>query len=170
MRISLIPALVLALYALPAASPPPLQPADGATVEGVRCQPLEGQVLHIHAHLTVLIKGSAVAIPSDVGRPAAAGCIYWVHTHADDGIIHVESPTKRTFTLGEFFALWGRPLTADEVAGIPVAAGEHIRAYLNGKAWKRDPAAIALTPHADIVIEVGSPFPPPIPFAAWNGL
>ena len=163
-------ALVLALLALPAASPPPLQPADGATVGSVPCQPLEGQAVHIHAHLTVLIKGRPLPIPSDVGRPAAAGCIYWIHTHADDGIIHVESPARRTFTLGEFFALWGQPLTADNMAGVPLTVGEQVRAYLDGKAWKRDPAAIALAPHADIVIEVGPPFSLPAPFAAWNGL
>ncbi|TAM76987.1 hypothetical protein EPN44_04350 [bacterium] len=170
MRIVFVPALALALYALTAASPPPLQPAGGATVYGVQCQPLEGQVVHDHAHLTVLIKGSPLPIPSDVGRPAAAGCIYWLHTHADDGIIHVEAPTKRTFTLGAFFALWGRPLSPADVAGVPVAAGEHLRAYLNGRAWERDPGAITLAPHADIVIEVGPPFPKQRPFTAWNGL
>ncbi|TAM92382.1 hypothetical protein EPN42_01190 [bacterium] len=170
MSIVAVPALALALYAMTAASPLPLQPADGASVDGVPCQPLEGQVVHMHAHLTILIKGSPLPIPSDVGRPAAANCIYWVHTHAADGIIHVEAPTKRTFTLGTFFALWGQPLGAANVAGIPVAAGEHVRAYLNGKAWERNPAAIALTPHADIMIEVGPPFPEPIPFTAWNGL
>ncbi len=38
----------------------------------------------------------------------AGGCFYWLHTHTEDGIIHIESPVQRTFTLGHFFAIWGR--------------------------------------------------------------
>jgi hypothetical protein len=30
-----------------------------------------------------------------------------LHTHDTSGIIHVESPTVRSFTLGEFVDLWG---------------------------------------------------------------
>ena len=43
-------------------------------------------------------------------------CFYWLHTHAEDGIIHVESPsTTETFTLGQFFAEWGIPLSSTQV-------------------------------------------------------
>ena len=46
-------------------------------------------------------------------RPAAAfvvggSCFAWLHTHAADGVVHIESPTKRTYTLGNFFDVWGR--------------------------------------------------------------
>ena len=27
----------------------------------------------------------------------------WLHTHAADGIVHIESPVDRTYTLGNFF-------------------------------------------------------------------
>lgn len=32
---------------------------------------------------------------------ASGTCFYWLHTHAADGIIHVESPVHRVFTLGK---------------------------------------------------------------------
>jgi hypothetical protein len=35
-------------------------------------------------------------------------CIYWLHTHDGTGIIHIESPIKRDFTLGQFFDIWAK--------------------------------------------------------------
>jgi hypothetical protein len=42
--------------------------------------------------------------------------------------------------------------------------------WVNGKAYKGNPAAIKLDAHTDIVIEAGPPFPKPPRFASWNGL
>ena len=36
-----------------------------------------------------------------------------MHTHASDGIIHMEAPKQMTFTLGEFFDIWGEKLSTD---------------------------------------------------------
>jgi hypothetical protein len=30
-----------------------------------------------------------------------------MHTHSDDGVIHIESTTMRDYTLGEFLDIWG---------------------------------------------------------------
>ena len=63
---------------------------------------------------------------------AAGGqCIYWLHTHTSDGVIHIESPTQRVYTLGDFFDEWHQPLSANQVANV----SGHIKAVLNGKAW-----------------------------------
>ena len=43
-------------------------------------------------------------------------CFYWLHTHTDEGIMHIESPVQRTFTLGDFFAVWGQPLGSSQAA------------------------------------------------------
>jgi hypothetical protein len=55
---------------------------------------------------------------------AAGSCFAWLHTHSADGIIHTESPVTRTFTLGEFFDVWGQPLSSRQVgpAHRPVTA------------------------------------------------
>jgi hypothetical protein len=37
-------------------------------------------------------------------------CIYWLHTHDETGIIHIESPIKKDFILGQFFDLWKKKL------------------------------------------------------------
>jgi hypothetical protein len=151
---------------------PQLAPASTTgttTVDGISCAPSEQLVYHIHAHLAVFDDGKLYSLPAGVGIPgsqavntpvgpiAAGGkCIYWLHTHAPDGIIHIESPTKRIYMLGNFFDEWHQPLS-------PTAVGTlhgKITAYVNGKLWKRNPRAIPLLPHEDIQLEIGQPTPP----------
>jgi hypothetical protein len=140
----------------------------GAPVDGIRCDSMEGAVFHIHQHLAIFDHGKRVGVPANIGIPVTGSCLYWVHTHTDDGIIHVESPKFRTFTLGEFFDIWGQPLTPTAVAGAKVHKGQ-IRAYVNGSLYKGNPRSIELVEHSDIVLEAGPPYHVPPPFTAWNG-
>jgi hypothetical protein len=102
--------------------------ADGQTVDGIQCDSSEQVAYHIHAHLSIYVNGKLRAIPAGVGIvtpvaqqtangafDSATNCYYWLHVHAQDGVIHVESPTTTTYTLGQFFAIWKQPLTADQV-------------------------------------------------------
>ena len=97
--------------------------ATGQAVDGIACSTNEQTLFHIHAHLTVFVNGVARQIPAAIGIPGAQAqqtpqgpfiatgtCFYWLHTHAADGIIHIESPVHRTYTLGQFFDEWGQPL------------------------------------------------------------
>ena len=108
--------------------------------------------------------------PANVGQPAYKRCIYWLHTHTPDGFIHVEAPLDRSFTLGDFFAVWGQPLTKTTAASAHTAKGESQQVWVNGKAFTGDPRSIPLTAHADIVIQVGPPHAKPAAFTAWGGL
>jgi hypothetical protein len=147
----------------------PASTTQTGTVHGISCGPTEQLAYHIHAHLQVYVNGSPRTLPGGIGipgsqvvptgqGPVAAGgqCIYWLHTHAPDGVIHIESPTKRIYTLGDFFAEWHQPLSAGQVAG---ASGK-VTAVVNGKPWTKSPAAIPLDPHAVIQLSVGSPTAP----------
>lgn len=142
----------------------------GETVGGISCDAQEGQRIHIHQHLVILDHGKAVDIPPTVGQPAAKRCIYWLHTHTPDGFIHIEAPQDRSFTLGDFFTVWGQPLTTTTAASARTAKGESQKVWVNGKLFKGDPRSIALTAHADIVIQVGPPYAKPAAFTAWGGL
>jgi hypothetical protein len=147
------------------------------TVDGIQCGATEQLAYHIHAHLQVYVNGSPRALPGGIGipgskvvssaqGPVAAGgqCIYWLHTHAPDGVIHIESPTQRIYTLGNFFNEWHQPLSSTQVG----TASGRVTAFVNGKAWTKNPSDIPLDPHAVIQLSVGTPV---VPFKnlSWAG-
>ena len=81
----------------------------GDPIDGISCG-IEQFGTHYHAHLQIYVDGAQVPIPGDVGRQATSGCFYWLHVHpdtGDEGNIHIESPTDQTFTLHQFFDIWG---------------------------------------------------------------
>jgi hypothetical protein len=130
---------------------------------------MEGSVLHIHQHHTILDHGKPVGVPDDIGRPLVAQCFYWIHTHTPDGIIHIESPNFHTFTLGNLFDVWGQPLSKTDVAGAKPKKNERVVTWVDGRRSDADPRKIELTQHLDVTIEVGPPYAKPAPFTAWNG-
>jgi hypothetical protein len=114
----------------------------------------EGTVLHIHQHLDLYVQGKKVKVPALIGIYDNS-YITEVHVHDNSGVIHVESPTKKTFTLGQLFGEWGVKLTANCVGRY---CG-HVKWWVNGKSMTGDPAQLALKAHQEIVIAAG---PPPV--------
>jgi hypothetical protein len=156
---------------------PPSTTGTG-TVDGIQCGATEQLAYHIHAHLAAFFNGQSRALPGGIGipgsqvvqspqGPVATGgqCIYWLHTHAPDGVIHIESPTQRIYTLGNFFDVWQQPLSANQVGTLK----GKVTAYVNGKPWTKDPRAIPLVPHAVVQLNVGLATPAFQNFA-WSGL
>ena len=75
------------------------------TVNGIECHNSEHFDLHIHTKLVIMIDNQLYPIPANVGI-IPEKCIYWLHTHDNSGLIHIESPIKRNFTLGDFLQIW----------------------------------------------------------------
>jgi hypothetical protein len=96
----------------------------------------------------------------------SGSCFYWLHTHAADGIIHIESPIERAYTLGNFFDVWGQPLSSSRVGP---AAGP-VTAFYDGERYDGDPRAIPLTAHAQIQLDLGRPLVAPAAIAFPAGL
>ena len=153
--------------------------ATGKSVDGIRCQSSEQTIFHIHARLSIFVNGSPRQVPAAIGIPGAQGqstpqgpfiasgiCFYWLHTHAADGIIHIESPVRRTYTLGDFFDEWGQPLGPSQVGP---ATGKVVAIY-NGQRYTADPRDIPLNAHAQIQLEVGKPLIAPGKITFPNGL
>jgi hypothetical protein len=153
--------------------------ATGSPVKGIGCQTSEQLIFHIHAHLTIFINGTPRQVPAGVGIPGSqpqqtaqgvvaegGSCLYWLHTHAPDGIVHVESPIHRIYTLGEFFDEWGQPLGPSQLG--PVKG--HVVAIYNGKVYEGDPRNIPLHAHAQIQLQVGKPLIAPETITFPNGL
>lgn len=151
---------------------PVLAPASTtgtAPAAGVRCAPVEQLAYHIHAHLAVYDGGTLYQLPAGIGIPdpqaqqtpngtvvGGGKCFYWLHTHTGDGIIHIESPTKRIYTLGDFFDVWRQSLGPDQVARLH----GRVTAFVNGKPWTKNPRDIPLRAHEDVQLEIGQPAPP----------
>lgn len=130
----------------------------GLAIDGIRCDASEGAVEHIHTHLQLFDRGKVYTVPAQVGIPQGAGCLYWVHTHAGDGIIHIEAPVMRTFTLGQFFDIWDATLSRTQADGVHAKNGHALLVIVNGKRWNGDPRAIPLRDREEIVIQNGPPY------------
>lgn len=154
--------------------------ADGRAVDGIACQTGEQVAYHVHVHLAVVVDGRPRPIPAGIGIAAprqvqttargafvdGGSCFYWLHTHAADGIIHVESPSPRTYTLGDFFDIWRQPLSGSQVG--PVRG--RVTVFVDGHQRRLDPRAIALTAHREIQLDVGTPAPRPKRISFPSGL
>lgn len=133
----------------------------GLPIDGIRCDSQEGAVEHIHTHLQIFNRGRGVQVPAEIGIMPVAGCLYWLHTHATDGIIHIESPTVRTFTLGQFFDVWGQTLSRTQAGSVRSRGGHYLRFTVNGRFWTGNPRAIPLRDREEIVIQSGPPYATP---------
>ena len=153
--------------------------ATGKPVDGISCDTSEQLVFHIHAHLTVFVNGAARQVPAAIGIPGAQAqntptgpfvatgtCFYWLHTHAADGIIHIESPVHRTFTLGNLFDIWGQPLSKSQAG----PARGPVTAIYNGRVYLGNPRDIPLEKHAQIQLQVGKPLVAPASITFPSGL
>jgi hypothetical protein len=149
----------------------------GNTAEGGQGQPIGGTdcirtiAYHIHAHISLFVEGQPIAVAAGVGivNPmvrdgyvSGGSCFYWLHTHDQSGIVHVEPPTQDSLTLGQFFDVWGQTLTSDNVAGFqgPVTV------YVNGERYRGDVRAIPFSRRKEIVLYVGHRLAP-LPRYTW---
>jgi hypothetical protein len=137
---------------------------QGEPVGGIGC--IDVIAIHYHAHLSLFVEGERIAIPPAVGivDPVivdgfveSGGCFYWMHTHDASGLIHIEPPSDDDFTLGELFDVWGRPLTAGNVAGYE---GE-VSVFVDGERYEGDLREIVFESRQHISLQVGRPLSPP---------
>ena len=80
-------------------------PSISTPVDQIPCVQGEQLAFHVHVHLSIFLDGQAVTLPAAIGI-APGGCLYWLHTHLSDGIIHIEAPDPRLFVLGNFLDIW----------------------------------------------------------------
>jgi hypothetical protein len=138
------------------------------TRSAIPCDLLEHTNYHYHLDVQIIDQGNQVPIPTDVGRPRF--CFYWIHMHpSNPGVIHVESPDQRTYTLGNFFDVWA--LTSSQSVGldsrhvgtITLTAGQTLVVFVDGRRYVQDPRGIPLVAHEVIQLEITPPTidPPP---------
>jgi hypothetical protein len=144
--------------------------ATGADVDGVvKSNSMEKVDYHIHAHLQIYVNGVQKNIPYGIGivppyslqtssdTPFVSGgsAFYYLHTHDETGVIHVESPTEIQYTLGNFFDVWKQPLSSSQVG----PAKGVVTVFVDGKPFTGDPRTITLTKFKKIQLDVGTVTP-----------
>ncbi|MEV0718399.1 hypothetical protein [Asanoa sp. NPDC050611] len=136
--------------------PAPQDATARVTAAGLPMLGEEGNVEHIHAHLDVIADGQPVTVPAEIGIDEGTGQLSPLHTHDTTGVVHVESPVKAEFSLGQLFTEWDVSLSADHIGALTAGDGKTLQAYVNGKAVQGDPAAIVLHAHDEIALVYGT--------------
>jgi len=171
------------------------RPGPGpATAGGIPCDNLEHTQVHYHAALQIMYHGISTNLPDNTGinytdsTQSSVNCYYWLHVHASQkNIIHIESPSNQTFTLGQFFQVWdawsrangkgSQRLDSTHVSEFTLAPTDKMVIYVDkgdgkgAQVYPGDPKAIVLTSHEVVTIEITPPdVNPPPAFTFPSGL
>jgi hypothetical protein len=159
-----IPAQLLR-QARPIGSGPRFHPPASGPVIGA-CRPQLGA--RIEVHVEVFAASRVVIVPAGIGtrppRTVSAGRITRARCYGDlvtldpTGVVLVRSGAR--LAVSAIFRSWGQPLSASRLVSFTAAAGDRVSAFVDGRRWTGSPQAVPLTPHAEIVLEVGPHVPP----------
>jgi hypothetical protein len=151
--------------------------ASYGPVDGVYCSANEQLSYHIHAHLSIYINGTAVPLVANTGiapigvtSNANVTCYYWLHTHDTTGVIHIESPTTRLYTLTQFFDIWDKFSSTASPFPTQLSSSTGWTIYVNGKQVNTDFSHLLLHAHDIVTIAYNSPGIKPDTTYAWQGL
>ena len=140
--------------------PPATGPVSGPCTQGLG--PRDGVHVEVFAANRVLLLPAGIGTepPRDLldGRVTRAACYGQLVTLDPTGVVLARPGTRPT--LGALFRSWGQPLSTTRLASFGAPAGTRVTVFVNGRPWPGPPAAVPLTRHAEIVLEVG-PYVPP---------
>jgi hypothetical protein len=140
--------------------PPATGPVAGPCTP--RLSARDGVHVEVFAANRVLLlpAGIGTRAPKELldGRVTSAQCYGQLVTLDPTGVVLVRPGAR--LTLGALFRSWGQPLSATRLASFSAPAGTRVTVFVDGRAWPGAPAAVPLTRHAEIVLEVG-PYVPP---------
>jgi hypothetical protein len=112
----------------------------------------EDLAMHVHTHLSITVDGEAVTIPGDIGHDAATKLAAPLHTHDTSGIVHVESPRRESFVLGQLFTEWDVHLDGASIGSLGPDDGLELTVFVDGSLRTGDPAGIRLSDFEDVAL------------------
>jgi len=92
-----------------------------------------GSSIHVHPRLAIYVNGEQVEIPANIGIDPSQPSMQMagLHTHDSSGTIHDEGmPGAR---LGQFFAVWGVPFSADRLGSYQTNGSKTVRMWVDRK-------------------------------------
>jgi hypothetical protein len=146
---------------------PPAGPAAvlrGEPVGRFRCAANGGR--RFGAHVELFVRRRVLLVPAGVGVARGGRCSYPLRTREPTGVIEIRHGTRAT--VGDLFRVWDQPLGRTRLAGFRSRAP--LLAFVGGKRWRGDAAAIPLSRHAQIVLELGGYVPPHPRYLFADGL
>jgi hypothetical protein len=121
-------------------------------------------------HIELFAANRVVLVPSGIGtqpplgysagRIVRARCFGDLVTIEPTGVVLVREGSR--LQLSDLFRSWGQPLSPHQLASFPAAGANGVAVFVAGRRWPHSPGSVRLTPHAEIVLEVG-PYVPPHP-------
>jgi hypothetical protein len=130
------------------------QPPTAMAISGIECDRAEQLNYHVHSHLDIFVNGVQQQIPPDIGILSSPSCLYWLHTHSGDGLIHVEAPQAGEYTVGQFLDIWQQTNSTaffDSVSNMPAIA------YVDGERFEGDYRSVPLESLRQVALVYGTP-------------
>jgi hypothetical protein len=89
--------------------------------------------VHFHPLLKVYVNGKQIPVPANIGIDPTQDAMQMagLHTHDTSGTIHVEGVAGAR--LGQFFGIWGVPLSASQLGPYRASGGNAVRMWVDGK-------------------------------------
>jgi hypothetical protein len=124
--------------------------------------------LRFGVHVEVFAANRVLLLPAGIGarQPwrelngaiVSARCYGALVTLDPTGLVLVRAGQR--LTLAALFRSWGEPLSRSRLTSFTASEGAQVAVFIDGRRWQGAPAAVPLTPHAEIVLEVGPHVPP----------
>jgi hypothetical protein len=124
-------------------------------------------------HIEVFAANRVVIVPAGIGvgapwstvggRITRARCYGALVTLEPTGVALIARGLR--LRVADLFRAWGQRLSSRRLASFSARAGTRVRVYVDGRRVYGAPGAVPLSPHAEIVLEVGPYIPPHHSFA-----
>lgn len=148
-------------------------PASGPVAGS--CQPALGP--RDGVHVEVFAANRVLLVPAGIGarrpwrtldgRVTGARCYGGLVTLDPTGLVLVRPGSR--LTLADLFRAWGEPLSRTRLTSFAAPPGAQVAVFVDGRPWHGGPAAVPLSRHAEIVLEVGPHVPPHSSYAFPSG-
>lgn len=130
------------------------------------CQRALGRRFGVHVELfafnrvVIVAAGIGTTPPRSYseGRISGARCYGDAVTLEPTGVVLIRPGAR--LRLADLFRSWGQPLSARRMASFSAPARSQVALFVDGRGWRGAPGAVPLSPHSEIVAEVG-PYVPP---------
>lgn len=86
---------------------------------------------HIHPIIKIYLNEKEIKIPENIG--IEDNCMRPIHTHNDPPKVHIEAPLAYNFRLSDFFRVWNKEFSQNNILGYRRDQGYNFKIFINKK-------------------------------------